>query len=189
MDTADGVFMSHAYGWAFSNPIRKVYYNITVTTLSVVVALAIGTIELLQVLSAKLSLTGGPWDWLNGLDFGRIGYGIVGRLRADVGGLGRRVEEGAHRGALGRHGRERLSRARTGVEDPPSGPRLLYTRFKCHTGGAVPNGQPRSLNPEDNRTRRRLRHAAGSGTAAPSPRVLAEGRDGDWARPAGLTSI
>jgi nickel/cobalt transporter (NiCoT) family protein len=77
MDTADGVFMSHAYGWAFSNPIRKVYYNITVTTLSVVVALAIGTIELLQVLSAKLSLTGGPWDWLNGLDFGRIGYGIV----------------------------------------------------------------------------------------------------------------
>jgi high-affinity nickel-transport protein len=77
MDTADGAFMSQAYGWAFSNPIRKVYYNITVTTLSVVVALAIGTIELLQVLSAKLALTGGPWDWLNGLDFGRIGYGIV----------------------------------------------------------------------------------------------------------------
>ena len=77
MDTLDGAFMSQAYGWAFSNPVRKVYYNITVTTLSVVVALAIGTIELLQVVSTKLALTGGPWDWLNGLDFGRIGYGIV----------------------------------------------------------------------------------------------------------------
>ena len=54
MDTLDGVFMSHAYGWAFSNPVRKVYYNMTVTTLSVVVALAIGTVELLQVLSARL---------------------------------------------------------------------------------------------------------------------------------------
>ena len=50
MDTLDGAFMSQAYGWAFSNPIRKVYYNITVTSLSVVVALVIGTMELLQVL-------------------------------------------------------------------------------------------------------------------------------------------
>ena len=49
MDTIDGAFMSQAYGWAFSNPIRKIYYNITVTSLSVVVALAIGTVELLQV--------------------------------------------------------------------------------------------------------------------------------------------
>ena len=49
MDTADGAFMSQAYGWAFSNPIRKVYYNITVTSLSVAVALLIGTVELLQV--------------------------------------------------------------------------------------------------------------------------------------------
>src|SRR6201981_1513327 len=45
MDTADGAFMSHAYGWAFSNPVRKVYYNIPVTTLSVTVALGIGLIE------------------------------------------------------------------------------------------------------------------------------------------------
>ena len=49
MDTADGAFMSQAYGWAFSNPIRKVYYNITVTILSVTVALAVGSVELLQV--------------------------------------------------------------------------------------------------------------------------------------------
>jgi high-affinity nickel-transport protein len=77
MDTADGAFMSQAYGWAFSNPIRKVYYNLTVTTLSVTVALLIGSIELLQVLSAKFTLNGGFWDWLNNLDFGHIGYAIV----------------------------------------------------------------------------------------------------------------
>jgi high-affinity nickel-transport protein len=74
MDTADGAFMSHAYGWAFSNPVRKVYYNITVTTLSVVVALAIGTIELAQVLATKLD----AWPWLQGLDFGKLGYVLVG---------------------------------------------------------------------------------------------------------------
>jgi nickel/cobalt transporter (NiCoT) family protein len=78
MDTADGAFMSQAYGWAFSNPVRKVYYNITVTSLSVAVALVIGTIELLQVTAAKLSLEGGFWAFLGGLDFGRIGYVVVG---------------------------------------------------------------------------------------------------------------
>ncbi|TML61247.1 MAG: HoxN/HupN/NixA family nickel/cobalt transporter [Actinobacteria bacterium] len=67
MDTADGAFMSQAYGWAFSNPVRRVYYNITVTSLSVAVALVIGTVELLQVLG-----------FLNGLDFGQLGYGVVG---------------------------------------------------------------------------------------------------------------
>ena len=77
MDTADGAFMSHAYGWAFSNPIRKVYYNITVTTLSVAVALVIGTIELMQVFATRFELDGGFWGWLATLDFGRIGYGIV----------------------------------------------------------------------------------------------------------------
>jgi high-affinity nickel-transport protein len=78
MDTADGAFMSHAYGWAFSNPIRKVYYNITVTSLSVTVALLIGMIELLQVTAAKFSLEGGFWSFLDGLDFGHIGYVVVG---------------------------------------------------------------------------------------------------------------
>jgi high-affinity nickel-transport protein len=78
MDTADGAFMSHAYGWAFSNPIRKVYYNITVTSLSVAVALLIGVIELLQVLAAKLSLDGGFWAFLSGLNFGNLGYVVVG---------------------------------------------------------------------------------------------------------------
>ena len=70
MDTADGAFMTHAYGWAFSNPVRKVFYNITVTSLSVAVALIVGTVELLQVLNVS--------SWLNNLDFGTLGYGIVG---------------------------------------------------------------------------------------------------------------
>ncbi len=77
MDTLDGAFMAGAYGWAFSNPVRKVYYNITVTSLSIVVALAIGTVELLQVLSTRLALSGGFWDWLNGLDFETLGYAVV----------------------------------------------------------------------------------------------------------------
>jgi len=77
MDTADGAFMSHAYGWAFSNPIRKVYYNITVTTLSVAVALIIGTIELLQVAATKVGPDSGFSAFLTNLDFGTIGYGIV----------------------------------------------------------------------------------------------------------------
>ncbi|HEY1513177.1 MAG TPA: HoxN/HupN/NixA family nickel/cobalt transporter [Gaiellaceae bacterium] len=69
MDTADGAFMSHAYTWAFSNPVRKVYYNLTVTTLSVVVALGVGSVELLQVLGAP---------GVGRLDFNLLGYGIVG---------------------------------------------------------------------------------------------------------------
>jgi nickel/cobalt transporter (NiCoT) family protein len=78
LDTIDGAFMNFAYGWAFSKPVRKVFYNITITGLSVAVALLIGTIELLQVLSSKLSLAGAFWDWLNNLDFNLIGYCIVG---------------------------------------------------------------------------------------------------------------
>ena len=82
MDTADGAFMSHAYGWAFSNPVRKVYYNITVTSLSVTVALVIGSIELLQVTAAKFSLDGPFWSALDGLDFSKIGYAVVGMFVA-----------------------------------------------------------------------------------------------------------
>jgi high-affinity nickel-transport protein len=78
LDTLDGAFMNLAYGWAFSKPVRKVFYNITITGLSVAVALLIGSIELLQVLADRLTLTGGFWDWLNGLDFNLLGYFIVG---------------------------------------------------------------------------------------------------------------
>jgi nickel/cobalt transporter (NiCoT) family protein len=78
MDTADGAFLSHAYGWAFSNPVRKVYYNITVTSLSVAVALVIGTVELTQVVATKLALDSGFWGWTRALDFGTLGYGMAG---------------------------------------------------------------------------------------------------------------
>lgn len=78
VDTTDGVTMRVAYGWAFMNPVRKIYYNLTVTVISVLVAWAIGTMELLQVLSSELNLSGGFWGWLGGLDFETIGFGIVG---------------------------------------------------------------------------------------------------------------
>ena len=82
MDTADGAFMSHAYGWAFSNPVRKIYYNITVTSLSVFVALAVGTVELLQVASTGLGLSSGFWGWLASLDIGKLGYVLVATFAA-----------------------------------------------------------------------------------------------------------
>ncbi|HUJ84279.1 MAG TPA: HoxN/HupN/NixA family nickel/cobalt transporter [Candidatus Acidoferrales bacterium] len=78
VDTADGVAMRLAYGWAFLNPIRKIYYNLTVTVISVLVAWAIGTIELLQVLATELNLNGGFWSWLTALNFEMIGFGIIG---------------------------------------------------------------------------------------------------------------
>jgi len=78
LDTIDGAFMNFAYGWAFSRPVRKVFYNITITALSVAVALIIGLIELLSVFADKLSLTGGLWDWVSNLDLNYVGYAIVG---------------------------------------------------------------------------------------------------------------
>jgi nickel/cobalt transporter (NiCoT) family protein len=78
LDTIDGAFMNFAYGWAFSKPVRKLFYNITITWLSVVVALLIGTIELMSVLADKLTLTGQPWDFVSGLDLNYVGYAIVG---------------------------------------------------------------------------------------------------------------
>jgi high-affinity nickel-transport protein len=77
MDTADGAFMSHAYSWAFSNPLRKAYYNITVTSLSVAVALGVGSIQLLQVAAVRLGLESGIWARLLALDFEQLGYGVV----------------------------------------------------------------------------------------------------------------
>jgi len=78
MDTADGVFMTTAYRWAFATPLRKIYYNLTVTGLSVVAALLIGIIELTQVLTQSLGLTAGFWGRVRMLDFGWIGYLLVG---------------------------------------------------------------------------------------------------------------
>jgi high-affinity nickel-transport protein len=78
LDTIDGSFMNFAYGWAFSKPVRKVYYNLTVTGLSVAVALVIGTIELLGLAAHKLTLHGRFWDWVTAVDINTLGYIIVG---------------------------------------------------------------------------------------------------------------
>src|ERR1700739_350353 len=78
LDTIDGSFMNFAYGWAFSNPVRKVYYNITITGLSVVVAVLIGSVELLGLLADQLGWSGGFWSWLGGIDLNAIGFLIVG---------------------------------------------------------------------------------------------------------------
>ena len=78
MDTADGAFMSKAYAWAFSNPIRKVFYNLTVTALSVFVALFVGVVELGQLLIGRLGLRGAVFDAVGRLDFGSLGFVIVG---------------------------------------------------------------------------------------------------------------
>ena len=80
MDTTDGVLMSRAYNWALLNPLRKIFYNIATTGLSVVVALIIGTIEMLQVLTRLLDLHGPVFDFVRELDFGVLGYLIVGLL-------------------------------------------------------------------------------------------------------------
>jgi len=78
MDTADGAFMARAYSWAFSNPVRKVFYNLTVTALSVFVALFVGLFELSQLLIQQLDLRGGAWDAIGGMDLGVMGFVIVG---------------------------------------------------------------------------------------------------------------
>jgi len=78
MDTTDGVLMSKAYNWAFRNPLRRIFYNLTTTSLSIVVALVIGTIELLQVSVGLLDLHGPILDAVAALDFGTLGYVIVG---------------------------------------------------------------------------------------------------------------
>src|SRR5690348_14442614 len=77
LDTLDGAFMTMAYGWAFSRPVRKIYYNITVTALSVAVALIIGGIEIVQLVAEKAGITHGPVAAIAGLDLNHVGYGIV----------------------------------------------------------------------------------------------------------------
>jgi high-affinity nickel-transport protein len=78
LDSIDGCFMNFAYGWAFSKPVRKVYYNITITGLSVAVALIIGTVELLSILTDKLDIESGPLAAIGSLDLNNVGYAIVG---------------------------------------------------------------------------------------------------------------
>lgn len=77
MDTADVILMSKAYSWAFATPLRKIYYNLFVTGLSVVAAILIGTIELIQLLVEKLGLNYGIWQSLDKINLGFMGYLLV----------------------------------------------------------------------------------------------------------------
>ncbi|MEI6867429.1 MAG: HoxN/HupN/NixA family nickel/cobalt transporter [Actinomycetes bacterium] len=77
LDTIDGSFMNFAYGWAFSRPVRKVYYNIVITGLSVLVAIFIGGLEVAQVIAGQLNLTGGFWNYALRFNINRAGFIIV----------------------------------------------------------------------------------------------------------------
>jgi high-affinity nickel-transport protein len=80
VDTTDGILMVGAYGWAFMKPIRKLYYNLTITFVSVMVALMVGGIEAIGLLKDQLNLTGGFWDFIGSLNdnFGTLGFVIIG---------------------------------------------------------------------------------------------------------------
>jgi len=82
LDTIDGSFMNFAYGWALSKPVRKVFYNITITGLSVAVALVIGTIELAGLLATKLGAQGPFWSWVENININALGFIIVGMFLA-----------------------------------------------------------------------------------------------------------
>jgi len=78
IDTTDGILMLGAYGWAFVRPIRKLYYNMNITLVSVLVALLVGTIELFSIIAMEFNLSGGIWDYIGNLDFGLLGSVIIG---------------------------------------------------------------------------------------------------------------
>jgi high-affinity nickel-transport protein len=82
LDSIDGSFMNFAYGWAFSKPVRKVFYNLTITGLSVAVALVIGTIELGGLVAQHLNLGGPFWSWFETIDINLLGFVIVGMFVA-----------------------------------------------------------------------------------------------------------
>jgi nickel/cobalt transporter (NiCoT) family protein len=77
LDTIDGCFMNFAYGWAFSKPVRKIYYNITITAISVAVALIIGSVELISILTQRAGITSGPLAAIANVNLDFVGYAIV----------------------------------------------------------------------------------------------------------------
>jgi high-affinity nickel-transport protein len=78
IDTTDGVAMLGAYGWAYIRPVRKLYYNLNITLISVLVALFIGGIEVLQVISSETGASGGLFDWATNVSLANLGYYIIG---------------------------------------------------------------------------------------------------------------
>ena len=77
VDATDGVLMLGAYGWAYVKPIRKLYYNLNITFVSVLIAFAIGGVEVLSIVAERFGLHGGAWEFVRNLDFGIIGFGII----------------------------------------------------------------------------------------------------------------
>ncbi|MEO6836216.1 MAG: HoxN/HupN/NixA family nickel/cobalt transporter [Candidatus Tumulicola sp.] len=80
LDTTDGILMLGAYGWAFLKPMRKLYYNMVITLVSVLVAVVVGGIEAMSVIAGRFNLGGAPWDGIRALsdNFGTLGFLIVG---------------------------------------------------------------------------------------------------------------
>jgi high-affinity nickel-transport protein len=76
-DSTDGVVMQYAYSWAFLNPVRKIFYNISITSISVFLAFGVGTLEWLQVIGMEYNLKGRPWDFFNHVSFAALGGGIA----------------------------------------------------------------------------------------------------------------
>lgn len=77
IDTTDGVLMLYAYNWAFMKPIRKIYYNLSITSISVFVAFIIGTIETMQVIATEVNIQGNFWNKLQNMSFSHLGYIII----------------------------------------------------------------------------------------------------------------
>ena len=128
MDTTDGVLMAKAYNWAFVNPLRKIFYNLMTTSLSIVVALLIGTIQLAQVLIRVLDLDGPAAAFIAGLEFGALGYVIVGLFLV---GWGLSV-------ALWKFRR---------IEERYGGPSLLHSHPHAHGDGVLHSH--RHMHPQD----------------------------------------
>ena len=78
IDATDSILMLGAYGWAFVKPVRKLYYNMNITLVSVLIAFVIGSIEVLSVIANEFNLQGSLWDAVSNLDFGTIGFLIIG---------------------------------------------------------------------------------------------------------------
>ena len=148
LDTLDGAFMNVAYGWAFARPVRKIYYNLTVTALSVAVALVIGGVELLGLLADRLGITTGPVAAVARRRPGVRRLRHRGALRAHLGGRGRRLEAGPHRRALERPPRRAR---RSGVGQP--GPSALIRRGPSAHSGNSPSFLAAEVSREDPATR------------------------------------
>ena len=82
VDTTNSIAMQLAYGWAFLKPVRKIYYNLTITVISIMVAFALGGIQFLGVLSSEFSMSGPFWNWLENVNFETLGYGVIGIFAA-----------------------------------------------------------------------------------------------------------